>query len=53
MIVICSSRKWLTKNDKVNFGIIPKTNEELLYVTYGCIRFIKVIDFFDEFRWIF
>ena len=28
------------KNDKVNFDIIPKTNEEYLSVTYGCTRFI-------------
>ena len=28
------------KNDKVNFDIIPKTNEEYISVTYGCVRFI-------------
>ena len=28
------------KNYKVNFDIIPKTNEEYISVTYGCIRFI-------------
>ena len=28
------------KYDKVNFDIIPKTNEEYISVTYGCIRFI-------------
>ena len=28
------------KNDKVKFDIIPKTNEEYIRVTYGCIRFI-------------
>ena len=28
------------KKDKVNFDIIPKTNEEYISVTYGCIRFI-------------
>ena len=28
------------KNDEVNFGDIPKTNEEYISVTYGCIRFI-------------
>ena len=28
------------KNDKVEFDIIPKTNEEYRSVTYGCIRFI-------------
>ena len=29
------------KNDKVKFDIIPKTNEEYISVTYGCIRFIE------------
>ena len=28
------------KNDKVKFDIKPKTNEEYISVTYGCIRFI-------------
>ena len=28
------------KNDEVKFDIIPKTNEEYISVTYGCIRFI-------------
>ena len=28
------------KKDKVDFDIIPKTNEEYISVTYGCIRFI-------------
>ena len=28
------------KNDKMKFDIIPKTNEENISVTYGCIRFI-------------
>ena len=28
------------KKDKVDFEIIPKTNEEYISVTYGCIRFI-------------
>ena len=28
------------KKDKVDFDIIPKTNEECISVTYGCIRFI-------------
>ena len=28
------------KNDKVKFDNIPKTNEEYISVTYGCIRFI-------------
>ena len=29
------------KNDKVNFDILPKTNEEYISVTFGCIRFIE------------
>ena len=28
------------KNDKAKSDIIPKTNEEYISVTYGCIRFI-------------
>ena len=28
------------KKDKVDFDIIPKTNEEYISVTYGCIKFI-------------
>ena len=28
------------ENDKVNFDIIPKTNEGYISVTYGCVRFI-------------
>ena len=28
------------KNDKVKFDIKPRTNEEYISVTYGCIRFI-------------
>ena len=35
------------KKDKVKFDIIPKTNEEYISVTYGCIRFI---DSYREFR---
>ena len=27
------------KNDKVKFSVLPKTNEEYISVTYGCIRF--------------
>ena len=33
------------KIDKVNFDIIPKTNEEYISVTYGCIRFIDSYPF--------
>ena len=28
------------KNDKVKFKTIPKTNENYISLTYGCIRFI-------------
>ena len=33
------------KNNKVKFDIIPKTNEEYISVTYGCIRFIDSYSF--------
>ena len=33
------------KKDKVDFDIIPKTNEEYISVTYGCIRFIDSCQF--------
>ena len=33
------------KKDKVDFEIIPKTNEEYLSVTYGSIRFIDIYRF--------
>ena len=33
------------KNDKVKLKIIPKTNEECISVTYGCIRFIDTYRF--------
>ena len=33
------------KNDRVKFDIIPKTNEEYISVTYGCIRFIDSYQF--------
>ena len=29
------------KNDKVNFDVFPKTNEEYMSVTYGCIKFTE------------
>ena len=35
------------KNDKVKFDIIPKTNEEYISVTYGCIGFIDSYRFFS------
>ena len=41
MIFICFFKKLVDrKNDEVNFNIIPKTNEEYISVTYGCIIFI-------------
>ena len=36
------------KNDKVKFDIIPKTNEEYISVTYGCIRFIDSYRFLSR-----
>ena len=36
------------KNDKVKFKNIPKTNEEHISVTYGCIRFIDSYRFLSE-----
>ena len=36
------------KDDKVKFDIIPKTNEEYISVTYGCIRFIDSYRFLSS-----
>ena len=36
------------KNDKVIFDIIPKTNEEYISVTYGCIRFVDSYRFLSS-----
>ena len=36
------------KKEKVNFEIIPKTNEEYISVRYGCIRFIDSYRFLSE-----
>ena len=36
------------KNDKVDFEIIPKTNEVYISVTYGCIRFIDSYRFLSS-----
>ena len=36
------------KKDKVDFDIIPKTNEEYIKVTYGCIRFIDSYRFLSS-----
>ena len=36
------------KNDKVKFDIIPKTSEEYISVTYGCIRNIDSYRFLSS-----
>ena len=36
------------KKDEVDFDIIPKTNEEYISVTYGCIRFIDSYRFLSS-----
>ena len=36
------------KKDKVKFKIIPKTNEEYISVSYGCIVFIDSYRFLSE-----
>ena len=36
------------KNDEVKFDILPKTNEEYISVTYGCIRFIDSYRFLSN-----
>ena len=36
------------KNDIVSFDVIPKTNEEYISVTYGCIRFIDIYRFLSS-----
>ena len=35
-------------NEKVKFDFIPKTNEEYISVTYGCIRFIDSYRFLSS-----
>ena len=43
------SKKLVDKtNNKVNFDINPKTNEEYTSVTYGCIRFIDSYQFLSS-----
>ena len=37
-----------SKNDKVSLKIFPKTNEEYISVTSGCIRFIDKFEFLSE-----
>ena len=40
-------KKLVDKNyDKVEFKIIPKTNEEYISIRYGCVRFIDSYRFF-------
>ena len=36
------------KNDKIKFDIIPRTNEEYIPVTYGCIRFVDSYRFLSS-----
>ena len=33
-----------TKNDKVDFKILPKTNEEYISITYGCVNIMDSKD---------
>ena len=49
MIVKCFFKKLVDKKkDKVDFEIIPKTNEEYISVTYGFIRFIDSYRFLSS-----
>ena len=48
MIVICSSRNWLIKKDKLKFDIISKENADYKTITYGCIRFIDSYRFLSN-----
>ena len=49
MIVICSLKIWLIKKpDNINVNVIPKTNEEYISVSYGCIRFIDSYRFLQS-----
>ena len=36
------------KNDKIKLDIIPKTNEEFIGVTFGCIRFVDSYRFLSS-----
>ena len=41
IIFICFFKNLVDqKNDNVKFDNVPKTNEEHISVTYGCVRFI-------------
>ena len=49
MIVICFFKKLVDKeNDKLKFDIFPKTNEDYISVTYGCLRFIDIYRFLSS-----
>ena len=48
LIVIYFQKLIDEKNDKINFDIIPKANEEYNSVTYGCIRFIDSYGFISD-----
>ena len=49
MIVICSFKKLIDKKpDNINLNVIPKTNEEYISVTYGCIKFIDSYRFLQS-----
>ena len=37
-----------SKKDKVECKVFPKTNEEYISVTYGCIRFIDICRFLSS-----
>ena len=41
-------KKIVDKKNKVDFEITPKTNEEYISVTYGCIRFIDSYRFLSN-----
>ena len=50
MIVICFSKTLIDKKpDDVNLNVIPKTNEEYISLTYGCIRFLDSYRFLSRF----
>ena len=49
MIVIYFFKRLVDiKNDKVDFKISPKTNEEHISITYGCIKFMDSYRFLSR-----
>ena len=51
MIVNCPSKNSLIgKRTKTALHFVPKTNEEYISVTYGCIRFIERSILIKQFR---